>query len=59
VSVWIGDDGRLGRYQLASSTGDVNLDATLSGALDELNRFAQAPPSGMPQPVRLRIVSRV
>jgi protein TonB len=58
VSIWIGEDGRLGRYQLASSTGDVHLDETLSGALNELGRFAEAPPSGMPQPVRLRIVSR-
>jgi protein TonB len=58
VSVWIGEDGRLGRYQLAKSTGNPTLDATLTSALDAMHAFAEAPPSGMPQPVRLRIVSR-
>jgi protein TonB len=59
VHVWIQQDGRLGRYRLENSTGDVNLDRALAHALDDLGRFEEPPPSDMPQPVRLRIVSRV
>jgi len=58
VQVWIRGDGRLSRYELGGSTGDERLDRALAGALDEWNGFGEAPPDGMPQPVRLRIVSR-
>lgn len=58
VQVWIGEDGRMGRYELVGSSGDSKLDHALQLALDDLGRFDMAPPEGMPQPVRLRIKSR-
>jgi protein TonB len=59
VRLWIDRSGAVERVALASSTGDADLDGELERALDGIERFAQAPPADMPQPVRLRIVSRL
>jgi protein TonB len=58
VQVWINEDGHLGRYEIVGSSGNTKLDQALQLALDDLSKFDQAPPEGMPQPVRLRIKSR-
>jgi len=57
VRVWIGADGRLGRYEIVGSSGDRKLDEALQLALSGMSDIG-APPEGMPQPVRLRIKSR-
>ena len=54
VRLWIDHNGGVERVALASSTGDPELDGELERALDGIDRFAQAPPADMPQPVRLR-----
>ena len=59
VRLWIDRSGAVERVALASTTGDPELDGELERALDGIERFAQAPPADMPQPVRLRIVSRL
>jgi protein TonB len=59
VHIWVGGDGRLSKYRLASSSGNADLDRALADALASLSKFDQPPPNDMPQPVRLRIVSRV
>jgi protein TonB len=59
VRIWLARDGRVERFKLASSTGDNDLDRNLVAALESLNRVSEAPPDGLPQPVRLRIVSRI
>ena len=59
VRLWIADDGRLERLELASSTGDRALDRDLVAALEAIPRISEAPPADLPQPVRLRIVSRI
>lgn len=59
VLVWVDDDGELGRYELLSSTGDQSLDQSLKKALAEIAGFSAPPPGGLPQPMRIRIVSRV
>jgi protein TonB len=59
VKIWIGGDGRLGHYEIVGSSGNTKLDQALQLALDDLSKFPDAPPEGMPQPVRLRIRSRV
>jgi protein TonB len=58
VNLWIAPDGRLTRYELASSTGNPKTDEQLRLALDELAPFRSPPPQEMPQPVKLRITSR-
>jgi protein TonB len=59
VKVWVRNDGSIERIQLAQSTGDKERDREIESALGRLNRISQAPPSDMPQPISLRIVSRV
>lgn len=58
VQVWIQQDGRLGRYEIVGTSGNPLLDEALELALADLTELGQAPPEGMPQPVRLRIKSR-
>ncbi|MCZ4303305.1 TonB family protein [Zoogloeaceae bacterium G21618-S1] len=59
VHVWLDADGRLTRSELADSTGDGALDAALRAAMVEVPAVGEAPPSGMPQPVRIRVTNRV
>jgi protein TonB len=57
VHLWVGEDGRVARYELVGSTSDDETDAAIRNALASLPAFAEAPPPKMPQPVRLRIVA--
>lgn len=59
LAVWIGDDGRVTRVQLVRSTGDRETDALMQQAIMGAQSVAQAPPPGMPQPIRLRVSSRL
>jgi protein TonB len=59
VRIWLTPDGRVERYSLVGSTGKPDLDRDLRAALDSLDRVSERPPDGLPQPVRLRIVSRI
>lgn len=57
VKLWVAADGRIERFELQGGTGDPKTDEALRRALAGL-RLRDAPPEDMPQPVRLRIVSR-
>lgn len=59
VRVWLSADGGVERVKLVSSTGDRELDSAIESVLSGMQRVAQAPPPEMPQPVSLRIVSRI
>lgn len=59
LSLWIGRDGRIERIELDGTTGDRVLDGSLHDVLAELRRVREVPPLEMPQPVKLRIVSRL
>jgi protein TonB len=59
VRLWLAGDGAVTRVALASSTGDRELDRTLEGLLADMQRVGEAPPSDLPQPVQIRIVSRL
>jgi periplasmic protein TonB len=59
VRLWLARDGAVERVALASSTGDRELDRTLEGLLADMKRVAEAPPGDLPQPVQIRIVSRL
>ncbi len=59
VSLWLAPDGRVQRFSVIKPTGDETLDQALVAALESLGKVSEAPPAGMPQPVRLRIVSRI
>ncbi len=59
LRLWLAADGRIERFRLDGSTGDRELDKRLTAALEDLGRLSEVPPEGLPQPVRLRIVSRI
>ncbi len=59
VRLWLAADGRIERFSVVTSTGDKQLDQDLLVALQSLDRVSEVPPAGLPQPVRLRIVSRI
>jgi len=59
VSLWLAPDGRIQRFSVVKPTGDKALDQALVAALESLGKVSEVPPPGMPQPVRLRIVSRI
>jgi protein TonB len=59
VRLWLAPDGRIQRFSVINSTGDNQLDRDLAVALESLDRVSEVPPAGLPQPVRLRIVSRI
>jgi len=59
VSLWLDSMGHLDRYQLTRSSGDPTIDAHLSQILAGLEDLGLPPPHDLPQPVRLRISSRL
>lgn len=58
VNLWLSDKGSVERFDLAGSTGNAELDQALRNALDKVGPLAGELPSDLPQPVRLKIVSR-
>lgn len=58
VFVWLARDGRVERSELQGSSGNANTDALLRTALASLKSLGEAPPEDMPQPVKLRIISK-
>jgi periplasmic protein TonB len=59
VRLWLDAKGAVTRVALASSTGDHDVDRRLNDLLASMERVAEAPPEGLPQPVQIRIVSRL
>jgi protein TonB len=57
VRIWLAADGRIQKVDLASSTGNADIDSRLRTALTDIT-LKQPPPQSMPQPLRLRISSR-
>jgi TonB family protein len=57
ANIWIGSDGSVSRAELASSSGNGDVDEALRAALGSLRTQLKAPPENMPQPVKVRIRS--
>jgi periplasmic protein TonB len=58
VHVWVRSDGTVDHVQLAQSSGNRERDQAIEADLARIGRLSQAPPTDMPNPVSLRIVSR-
>ena len=56
ISLWIDHGGKVSRFELVGSSGNMELDAAMKKVLS--NAKFEEPPSDMPQPVKLRISSR-
>jgi protein TonB len=59
IRLWLDGKGAVTRVTLSSSTGDNALDRELQKLLGSLDKVAEAPPADMPQPVQIRLVSRL
>jgi protein TonB len=59
VRVWIEPDGRIKEIKLVSTSGNRELDQRIEAALSSMTRLSDSPPLEMPQPVSLKIVSRI
>ena len=57
VKLWIAADGRIDRFELLDSTGSGDGDNALRKSLSALH-LKDHPPEDLPQPIKLRIVSR-
>ncbi|MBI5750794.1 MAG: energy transducer TonB [Hydrogenophilales bacterium] len=58
VKVWVSTSGKVERYEVMNSSGNSEVDVTLRAILSSLRELKEAPPPDMPQPLKLRIVSR-
>jgi protein TonB len=58
VNLWLNHDGSVERFELASTTGNPELDQNLQNALNKVGPLGSELPADLPQPVRLQIVSR-
>ncbi len=59
IKVWVNKDGSVERFDLGGSSGNPETDKAIRTALKEMTRVKEPPPDGMPQPVKLRITSRL
>jgi protein TonB len=57
VALWIAKNGSVEKFELLSSSGELEVDAAMKKVLSIIKHFDE-PPSDMPQPVKLRISSR-
>lgn len=59
VRIWVKHDGAIERANLIGSSGDKERDRAIERVLAQMTRLSQPPPANMPQPINLKIVSRV
>jgi protein TonB len=60
LDIWIGPDGRVSRAELSGGSGRPEVDQAIRAALPKLRLSLQKPPpEHMPQPVRIRLTSRI
>jgi protein TonB len=57
-SVWVSADGSIVRFHIIQSTGDKARDKALENAFAHMKPISKPPPADMPQPIKLKIVSR-
>ena len=58
VSVWLKSNGDIERLEWSSSDAEPAIQLSVKAALDGMPAMREAPPEGMPQPIKLRITAR-
>lgn len=58
VRLWLNDAGRVTKVEVASSTGNAEIDQTIRTVIAESSGARQGPPPDMPQPVKIEVTSR-
>jgi protein TonB len=59
IQLWVDRSGRLQKTRLKESTGDEVLDKQLLSALNGIDSFSEKPPEDLPQPINIRVTSRI
>ncbi len=59
LKLWISETGEIERYKIQHKSGDEAVEAMLQTALARLGSVSEGPPLELPQPIRLRIKSRL
>jgi protein TonB len=59
LQLWIGASGDIERYRIDKKSGDDAVDGLIRNALARLGSISEGPPLELPQPIRLRIKSRI
>lgn len=59
VQLWINKDGSIKDLKLLESTGSEETDKKIIVAFNEMNQVSEKPPQNMPQPIKLKINSRL
>lgn len=60
LKVWINADGSVNRAELATASSKAEVDQAIRNALPNLRfNVAKVPPENLPQPLRIRVTSRI
>jgi protein TonB len=59
LHLWIEPDGKVKKYKIVNSNSDKKIEKSLNLALAKLDFIHESPPENMPQPIKLKIVSRL
>lgn len=60
IAVWVGADGRVSRAELQNGSGKADIDGAIKSTLPKLKfTVAKTPPENMPQPIKIRVTSRI
>ncbi|MEI7840395.1 MAG: energy transducer TonB [Methylococcaceae bacterium] len=60
INIWINASGRVERAELGGSSGNSEVDNEIRAALPKLHfTLDKAPPENMPQPLKIRVTSRL
>ena len=60
LNVWVNADGSVNRTELATSSGKSEVDQALRAALPSVHfSLPKPPPENMPQPLKIRVTSRI
>ncbi|MDT8406746.1 MAG: TonB family protein [Methylococcales bacterium] len=60
IDVWVDTEGRISRSRLRRGSGNAEVDQALRNALNMISAsVGQAPPENMPQPIHIKLTSRI
>lgn len=60
LNVWLGPEGKVSRAELAGGSGKQDVDSAIEAALPRLKfSVGKPPPENMPQPLKIRVTSRL
>jgi len=59
IKLWISEDGAIDRFEFVESTADPKLEKKIQMVFADMGKLSEQPPSGIPQPIKLRITSRL